>query len=623
MKKIIFILFFTFLSTELFAYTQCAKLNQFKISGGISGACGYPSTYEILFEISSGSGGGSCDAVAFGCATGFSEPQQKSSTLPDWVIFNPEETDFNKRYKCNNKTTLDEIFEDDGIVYYCKGSSGVQPIKDAIGLATDENGETIPNCINGTTNTYGSGFTILKGTLNPNIYRTYECSQDGSSDNENIFDESFPEVVNNSENSSNLTFEPTLTTLPDGSLEWKLPNGEILIRYPNNTIFHISPDGVVTALQQNSASYEPSGTYIKHSGTFENGNKYWKMSDDTIYLLKPDNTLITYNKDNTSTTQKVDSSWKANVSYGFGGSSSGIGSTTGTTQGSGTGSSTQANTKNENSPDEIPELIPEPTPEEESLNCSSPDLTVQQKLLCEVNKGIKQINKESTPEYSLNNLLNTLLTDTQLNDKAIIYNTDLVKKNFEKMLANAKSIDNLTNENNSTSITKNIESQNDKLIRLNETLKTIKDNLKNQNNSGGGSTPNANLDEYLKSDSTVNTDNITNNSNETDSKIDNLISIYSNFASNIQNSTTTIIGQINSTKSLITGVNNIFEKENVITCPISYTFDLNSYDLGLKNIDLDICKYFSELQSLGYFIVYFFLMFVLVISTINILGVLL
>ncbi|QEZ89064.1 hypothetical protein ACIB15232_0946 [Aliarcobacter cibarius] len=617
MKKIIFILFFTFLSTELFAYKTCGIHQEYWKTGGISYWTFSPQV-EILHIVKPREN--NVGAIGYGCSESDS-PQSRPDNLPSWVGYDTENLSQDKPYpyKClKNTESWIDVFEGafgEGFYSCTSGLPNLIPNAESINPNDEDNPVT---CSEGFELSFDNGFAIDKSkpsSLRP--YTDYSCQPSNiSSPNEYYY---------NNEKKETLLQEPVSYSNPDGSSTLLLPDGTKQTVYPTGVIQIEYPNGEIVTGQLKSPTVQ-NGDYIKYQGQNNSGDKIWKMQDDTVYLLEPNGDLTTIKPDNTVKLEhNVPNDWKPSQNYGY--SSNINGGTVGTGTGTGTGGSSggtgsgtsQGKTSNDDKTDEEIAEEEEEVPEEEpNTSCSDSKLTVQEKLLCEVNHGIKKINSESNPDYSLNNIINKLKTESNINETGIKDTTANISYNLNTSISNDKKL-----SNNLTKSSETINIQNEKLNSLNQTLRDINTNLTNNvNTPGGGSTPNSNLDEYLNSDSTVNTDNITNNANQTDSKIDNLISIYSNFASNIQNSTAVIIGQINSTKSLITGVNNIFQKEKITTCPISYSFDLSSYDSGNKIIDFDICKYFSQLNTLGYFVVYVALMFVLIISTITILGVL-
>lgn len=624
MIKFLLFILITFSGSQLFA-KKCYVQNQFWKTGGVS-HCSYGTglngaLLEIVHTLPD-SNNTPCPGVAFVCDHGQTDNTDYSSSLPSWVGYNPEAPQGKYPYTCGNTHLIDELFEGvHGEGYYSCNSGSPVPIPNVESIQPENTDQPLI-CKEGFGLVTGTGLTINKGSYGYSSYTTYSCSPTDPLGSQDYFFDS--------DKDKTLLKDPVSYSNPDGSSTLLLPDGTKQTLHPNGTVTIEYTNGDIVTGQITTTEIG-EGDYIKYKGKNNNGDKIWKMNDDTVYLLEPNGDLTTVKPDNTTTVEhNVPDTWTPNQSYGYqsniNGGLSGSGSTgssPGYSGGSGSGSSnTQAGTTNDNKTDEELAKQEEPIPEEEeptANNCTDSNLTAQEKLLCELNRGIKKINSESNPEYSVNNILNNINTDIFKNEKALIQNTTNITKNMNTTVSNTqKSLNNISKLND------NLGTQSDKLQSINQSLKDINQNMKSRGSTSGGgsSTESVNADEYFNPDSTVNTNNVTDNANLTDSKINALISVYTNFALNIQNSFTIIQGQIDSTKSLITGTNNIFTKENITNCPISYEFDLSFYGKGQKLVTIDICKYFSELYSLGYFIVYVGLMIVLIFGTFIIIGVL-
>lgn len=145
------------------------------------------------------------------------------------------------------------------------------------------------------------------------------------------------------------------------------------------------------------------------------GSTSQTLPDGTVNTLYPDGTIITHYPDGSTSVNN-------NGSNGSGGVSGGTGS------GSGTGGAgTDGNTTNEN--DDTSTTEPE-TPVDETpvaTSCSDPNLTLQEKMLCEMNAGMKKLNSESAPDNSLNNLIKDMNKDLNTNITAV--NTNIKSTN--------------------------------------------------------------------------------------------------------------------------------------------------------------------------------------------------
>ncbi|QEZ89065.1 hypothetical protein ACIB15232_0947 [Aliarcobacter cibarius] len=245
--------------------------------------------------------------------------------------------------------------------------------------------------------------------------------------------------------------------------------------------------------------------------------------------------------------------------------------------------------------------------------------TLQEKMLCEINQGIKKLNQESNSSNSLNNLLQK-------------YNANS-NKNAQDINNNLKSIDNLIQTQNTinTSTNSKIESVNTKLNETNSNLDSIQSTLNDIKNNTSGSdfsitnpdSSSPNLDNYLKPDTTSNTNDLDSNTEDTDSLIDSLINTFTTFKTNITDSFTTINTQITDTQSLIINPTNIFKNIEVVNCPTTYEADFSSFGLGSQLVIVDYCHYMSYLNPIIYFFTYMMLMIGLITFTLKFIGVLL
>lgn len=284
--------------------------------------------------------------------------------------------------------------------------------------------------------------------------------------------------------------------------------------------------------------------------------------------------------------------------------------------------------------------LPNPNPEinditidttKASTNCDNPFMTLNDKLLCEINNHLRKINQESNPEYSINNLIGIL--NTSHNN-----NTESINKEI-KALSGYESV-RTSEQKNTNSILDNMknnqESTNQSLSSLNTSMQTLNTTLGNSESitppiTEEPSNPdlelqpevNLNLDDYFKKDEETNTNELDSNIENTDSIIDSFFGIFNTFSSNITNSFTTIKTQIEDTRDLIVEPSNIFNSIKIVNCPTSYEADFSTFGLGTKFVVVDYCHYMSYLQPIIYFFTYVSLMIALIIFTFRLLGVLL
>lgn len=258
-----------------------------------------------------------------------------------------------------------------------------------------------------------------------------------------------------------------------------------------------------------------------------------------------------------------------------------------------------------------------------STNCDNPMLTLQDKLLCEINNHLRKINQESNPQYSLNNLIGIL--NTSHNN-----NTESINKEI-KALSGYESVRTSEQKNTNSildTMKNNQETTNQSLSTLNTSMQTLNTTLGNSDSI----TPpdlelqpetNLNLDKYFKKDEETNTNDLDSNTEDTDSLIDSLINTFTTFKTNITDSFTTINTQITDTQSLIINPTNIFKNIEVVNCPTTYEADFSSFGLGSQLVIVDYCHYMSYLNPIIYFFTYLMLMIGLITFSIRFIGVLL
>jgi hypothetical protein len=190
--------------------------------------------------------------------------------------------------------------------------------------------------------------------------------------------------------------------------------------------------------------------------TSGNGTQSWTIGG-TNYSLTANGVLTTTYPDGSSSVQQV--SW----SGGSGGSSGG----TGTSGGSGTSGGGTGNTTNENNTTPPTDTPIDNTPVANS--CTDSALTLQEKMLCELNAGMKKQNSEGAPENSLNQLLKDLKTSNQTDNTAL--NTNI--KSGNTTLTGIKAL-------NETQVNKQTEA-NTTLDKINDSLNSSELNSESMN----------------------------------------------------------------------------------------------------------------------------------------------
>ena len=261
-----------------------------------------------------------------------------------------------------------------------------------------------------------------------------------------------------------------------------------------------------------------------------------------------------------------------------------------------------------------------------SLNCNHSLYTLQEKLLCEMNAGLRKLNQESNPRYSLNNLISILITSSDNNAEQTNLSIKSISAFEEVRLQKQKE----TNALLDSTIFKQSEI-NSTLSNIETTLKGIETNTTGGIVSGGGSsggtvTPEPekiDLDKYLKPDENINLDDLNNINNDTDSIITTLFTSFTDFKTNITDSFDSINNQLDGLKETIQNPTNIFTKNTIINCPVTYKADFSSFGLGQKSLIVDYCEFTSRLQPIVYFFTYVTLLIGLIFFSFRFIGVLL
>lgn len=260
-----------------------------------------------------------------------------------------------------------------------------------------------------------------------------------------------------------------------------------------------------------------------------------------------------------------------------------------------------------------------------SLNCNNSFYTLQEKMLCEMNAGIRKLNQEANPKYSLNNLISILITSNNKNAQDTNESIKSISAFEEVRLQKQKDTNTLLD----TTVTKQNE-LNTTLSNIETTLKGIETNTTGGIVSGGGSTGGTvtpepqeiDLDKYFKADETVNIDDINTINDDTDSIISSLFSSFTDFKTNITDSVDSINNQLDGLKETIENPTNIFSKSTIVNCPVSYQADFSAFGIGKKTLTIDYCEFTSRLQPIVYFFTYVTLLIGLIFFSFRFIGVL-
>jgi hypothetical protein len=182
----------------------------------------------------------------------------------------------------------------------------------------------------------------------------------------------------------------------------------------------------------NGGSWTEAGCSLIETPPTDNGNN----GGDTGISNPLDNTSAVDNGDGTTTVTYPDGSTQT---FNTGTNTNPISSTpptNGTGGGSGGGSGGSNGSGGDIPPSEDNPDTSEGagddndiTPVDVATACNDPFLTLEQKMLCELNQGMKNQNSEGNPENSLNNLLKDLVANNQKDNTAINKNIKDLKTN--------------------------------------------------------------------------------------------------------------------------------------------------------------------------------------------------
>ncbi|OCL93029.1 hypothetical protein [Arcobacter porcinus] len=314
------------------------------------------------------------------------------------------------------------------------------------------------------------------------------------------------------------------------------------------------------------------------------------------------------------------------------GGSTGGGSTGGGSNGGDNGGSTGGDNETPKEDDK-----PKEDGEDEPVakSCNDKDMTLQEKLLCEMNEGVKKLNSEGKPSNSLNQLMKDLnikgTNQVEVLDK-------INKNNFELNSKVDTTNTNLSNLNHETKETnKKLDSLNTSINSLNSTLGKIETNTQKIGSTGGNSTipgnggdgetgtgGNGDGNDIFSLWENVGATN-TGFEGEADGFLDSLdgfIKIFRDFKDNIDSSVKQVNDLVSTAKENIQDPTNIFINQDIINCPTTYKIDFNSEFLDTKDITIDFCEFGSKIKPVTYFFTFVILIVGLIALSFRILGVL-
>jgi hypothetical protein len=251
----------------------------------------------------------------------------------------------------------------------------------------------------------------------------------------------------------------------------------------------------------------------KVNGTYsvsDNGTQNFTVGGNN-YSLTSDGILTTTYPDGTSSVQQVD--------FSNGGSSTGgTGSTGG---GSGSSGGNSGNTTNENNSTPPTDTPIDNTPA--SNSCTDSNLTLQEKMLCELNAGMKKQNSENAPENSLNQLLKDLKTSNQTDNTALNTNIKATNTSLDSIKTLSQNQLNKQTEANTT-LNKINDSANATEL-YNKVMTEDLNKLVNNTQDEEGKSYLGTITDFVKSLTTPTTDEDKNSySNQINSKVTNTLS---------------------------------------------------------------------------------------------------
>jgi hypothetical protein len=297
----------------------------------------------------------------------------------------------------------------------------------------------------------------------------------------------------------------------------------------------------------------------------EDGTTDTLLPDGTEQTEYPDNTTVTNNPDGTTTTTLPDGSSTTTYSDGTSTytppSNGGTDSISGGNTGGGTGGGTEDTSgelDTDNGYNDV-NIIDDTT-------CEDENLTLQEKMLCEINNGTKKLNSESDPTNSLNNLFKDLRDNQQIDNTAINQNL------------------------------KDIESLNKDLKSLNLNQLSTLNAIKTAQVSTAGS-----VSELVTGFQDSTAENVENPLSTVGTDFDSFTSSFTGLNDSYTSLNTQIVDKFNEVKiSIQEGFNFTLNSHEIVTCPLNYTLDLSSVGMNNFDLNIDICYYTSQLKPYLY-----------------------
>lgn len=214
--------------------------------------------------------------------------------------------------------------------------------------------------------------------------------------------------------------------------------------------------------------------------------------------------------------------------------------------------------------------------------CNDANMTLEQRSLCEINSGIKNLNAENDSQNSLTNVIKNLNNDNNINLDAINSNIRYTNDNLDLINKNTENA-NVNSQGAATSL-KNIESTLDGIgaaIKGDEDYDpaTISDPV-----TISEAAPNEFFDSF---DSGSNLD-----------LMDQMIEEFQTFVTNQKEEFDTLTGFLADSKAAIVERDFQFIVPEVTTCPVDYVFDLGRNHK--VDFTIDYCKYTSYFYPIIY-----------------------
>lgn len=270
--------------------------------------------------------------------------------------------------------------------------------------------------------------------------------------------------------------------------------------------------------------------------TNPDGSTTMTLPDGTTHTTYGDGTVITTYPDGTQTTSNTG---------GVGGSTGGGPGGTGSDYGQGSLPSGGMTTPETGTTGDNNDM----TPTDPATACNDSNLTLQEKMMCQINQGIKNLNGDSTNSNSLNNLMKDINADNNKNFEAInksikdsgTYVSAKIDTTNQLLTTQNKTLDSLATKQNTTNTL--LGATNNGLTDINNNLEDTegKSYLQTLTEKFTDLTSPITDDEKSTYSSQVNS-KISNTLNDTFSTYSNILGLGSNYAPAPANITVTLFG---------------------------------------------------------------------------------